>query len=958
MDGTRQHPRRTEALVGRIGAWVTIAVAALALLGPDGHSARGQERPPATSPVPREDVAARQALEAFARADEPALERVANSTECSAWRTVERLIVTHDRRDVASEVAKRCKSADTENLRRYAASRMVQPEDKDRTSRLDRAAGLLESRPADALEALGQLDSDSTATVVRTRAGIIRGFALLGVQRTDDAVACLTRTRSDATAIGWHEAERVACAKLAVIAGTRGDVSAMIEAAQRERELAEELPPGVELRQALSHLSAAFQFGGRWADALTTTERLLPLVSPDPGEERAGMLQNAGSLYSEVGHTERALMLLEEARRAGTSGKVRAERLAAITNEIAAALARSGQLTRALAEYERAIQEYVACRQAYWADATRMNRAEWLLSVSRGDEALSEMTKALANIDEGANAVNRAKAHFVAAHILRDVGRPEEALTHVERARQIGREGDIADVVATAAEHEAWIALRCGDLPRACRAAREAVTLGEITVANLGYADMLALRERKYNAYEAGAIAAGRLENAADFLYFTEVGRARALASCLDRASLRSSEGGDSAASKELSDAANAYVDALDTARATGKGRSVAEVTASLAAVDQNAARVTDALWRLERATHAGRAAIAAPVGLEQLQKHVKGGSVAIVYSLATDPIVALVVTESGSRVATVGSRDEVVKVWTETQESAGRAWSREKSLLLRKLLVEPLQLTPLPKAIIVTADAPVCSLPLAGAMDDVPVVMVPSLSSLVRLEARTLATDWTIAAIGDPLYPVQPDTVVQRVFRRMGPLTRLKHSREELDAIGKVPGVRVEDRRDKEATESGFWRLLATRGSRWKAVHLSCHATVDAAQPFLSGLALGPEKGSDGVLSVGEVFGGHIDAELVVLSGCETALGGDLRGEGSVGLVSAFLAAGADRVLASTWPVDDAATAALMASFYGAWKSGKPVGEALRVAQASVEKVPEWKDPYYWAGWQLWGRP
>jgi CHAT domain-containing protein len=90
------------------------------------------------------------------------------------------------------------------------------------------------------------------------------------------------------------------------------------------------------------------------------------------------------------------------------------------------------------------------------------------------------------------------------------------------------------------------------------------------------------------------------------------------------------------------------------------------------------------------------------------------------------------------------------------------------------------------------------------------------------------------------------------------------------------------------------------------------------------------------------------------------------VKSEGLVGLARAFMFAGAPRVLGSLWKVDDDATRALMTRFYELWnpadgKPGLPTAEALRRAQALVRDDPahpQWRHPYYWAAWVLWGLP
>jgi CHAT domain-containing protein len=94
-----------------------------------------------------------------------------------------------------------------------------------------------------------------------------------------------------------------------------------------------------------------------------------------------------------------------------------------------------------------------------------------------------------------------------------------------------------------------------------------------------------------------------------------------------------------------------------------------------------------------------------------------------------------------------------------------------------------------------------------------------------------------------------------------------------------------------------------------------------------------------------------------VVLSACQTALGKEVRGEGLIGLTRGFMYAGAPRVAASLWKVDDAATADLMTQFYRFMLKEKlSPAASLRAAQLELIKQKRWNAPYFWAGFILQG--
>ena len=93
------------------------------------------------------------------------------------------------------------------------------------------------------------------------------------------------------------------------------------------------------------------------------------------------------------------------------------------------------------------------------------------------------------------------------------------------------------------------------------------------------------------------------------------------------------------------------------------------------------------------------------------------------------------------------------------------------------------------------------------------------------------------------------------------------------------------------------------------------------------------------------------------MLSACDTGLGKEVKGEGLVGLARGFMYAGAARVVASLWKVDDEATADLMTHFYRLMlEDGKRPAPALRDAQITIWKQKRWNAPYYWAAFVLQG--
>ena len=140
-------------------------------------------------------------------------------------------------------------------------------------------------------------------------------------------------------------------------------------------------------------------------------------------------------------------------------------------------------------------------------------------------------------------------------------------------------------------------------------------------------------------------------------------------------------------------------------------------------------------------------------------------------------------------------------------------------------------------------------------------------------------------------------------------------------------------------------------------------HAHLDAESPGLSGMWLSPRDEEDsGFLRLADVMNLRLRAEVVTLSGCETALGKKTVSEGYQGLVRAFLFAGAENVVASAWRVDDAASADVLSGLYRSLREGRSSAAVVvrEVKRKYLERVPESTPekahPYYWGAWMLWG--
>ena len=186
----------------------------------------------------------------------------------------------------------------------------------------------------------------------------------------------------------------------------------------------------------------------------------------------------------------------------------------------------------------------------------------------------------------------------------------------------------------------------------------------------------------------------------------------------------------------------------------------------------------------------------------------------------------------------------------------------------------------------------------------------------------------------------------------------RLLSSRQEAEAI-----IAAACRCRMSATDFEASRATATSPElgQYRIVHFATHGVLNSEHPALSGLVLSlvDEQGKpqDGFLRLHDIYNLNLPVDLVVLSACNTGLGKEVRGEGLVGIVRGFMYAGAARVVASLWKVDDEATAELMKRFYQQMLQGDmTAAAALRAAQVEMWQQKRWHSPYYWAAFVLQG--
>lgn len=225
-------------------------------------------------------------------------------------------------------------------------------------------------------------------------------------------------------------------------------------------------------------------------------------------------------------------------------------------------------------------------------------------------------------------------------------------------------------------------------------------------------------------------------------------------------------------------------------------------------------------------------------------------------------------------------------------------------------------------------------------------ITTAPSIQTLALLDLQPSGRGKNTLIVGNPTMPALSFGLNQPPE----PLEPLPGAEAEAEAIASL--LNVKPLTGGQATETAVLAQLQDA----KIVHLATHGLLDEVRSWSSlpgAIALAPDAAHDGLLTALDVLNTHLNADLVVLSACNTGRG-QLTGDGVVGLSRGFLGAGAKSAIVSLWAVPDQPTAVLMTEFYRQWQGGLPKPQALRQAMLTTQaQYPAAKN---WSGFTLIG--
>jgi CHAT domain-containing protein/tetratricopeptide (TPR) repeat protein len=709
-------------------------------------------------------------------------------------------------------------------------------------------------------------------------------------------------------------------------------------------------------------------------------------------------LRGLGSTYYAFGEFDLASQYLQEAlanAREANDGRTQAIILTDL-----------GSIEFLKQDYDSALERH---RAALEITNSRPGRAYRLVLVAKDLSALGRTAEALASATEALSIAEGVDSQVTVADALQEMGVAyarnhdrSNAITSLNRALKIYDSLGLEAGQAAVLDHLALAARDGGSLDDAVRYSAAALDHVESLRDRVAAPELRAVysaRRGDYYERHVELLMARQLLSVADdrdlraAFATSERGRARMMVDLLSETSRRAAQDGDGARETELYE----ELAALRYQRDRLLEQSNADGEESLRRVLNSMASVENELNLLETdaRSHAAGDVLAPPDPLTaaQVQQLLDRDSVLLQYALGDERSFVWVVTAESIRAIELADRDTI-------ETSARRVYERLRTSppvpatdlnrelrALSRLVVDPVIEVAAGRRLLLALDGalqyiPFAVLPLEVDGQSQPlaatreIVGIPSMSALAAQRARHRLglPSKALAVFADPVFEesdpriartdaVQPAILpwTSLIVRSSAGATldRLVASGYEAEAIaGLVP---LEDRLIASGFAANRHNVLQQDLGQYRFLHFATHGLLDSRYPALSALALSQYdeggRAQEGFLNVRDIYGLELNADVVVLSACETALGREIRGEGLLGLTQGFMYAGAKSLVVSLWKVSDRATAELMTRFYAhMFRDGQSPAEALRNAQVSIASERRWSHPYYWGAFVLIG--
>lgn len=836
--------------------------------------------------------------------------------------------------------------------------------------------------------AIGDLSLEAEATF---QAG--RMFDQLGDQ--PESIRWQLRALELYRTLGQKDRESRVLNRLGNLARATGDV------AESERYFALALPLAREARDpanvadVLNNAGLLLLATGRPEEAIAQLEGALPLARQvDSANVEGALLNNLGEAYRRLGMYDKAVAMSEQAQPV-IARLASPRRSARNLFLMAGSLYEKGDIDKAGQTIAKSLAIYETSGDQQGYATARALQAQMLYASGETDRALATFADVRPLLQKSQNRLGEATMLASWADIDISRGLYNDALAKLDTAVSLSRA--VANQYAeTRSEYLRAVAYQKQDrLDDAVSSIRKVIDSVEAMRGSIARADLrtsyLAAVRSYYDLYVDLQLQRGQ---PAEAFEISERARARALLEGLAESAAKIDKGADAALvarQRQIQRALNAK----ETYRADLALRQ-GEQSAAARAVSAEVETLLEQWTAVRAQIRAASPSYAAlqmprPITVAELQRSLlDAGSAMIAFHLGESRSHAWVIDRDSVTVQALPPMKAIEPLARRYHEALSRevegltaperdkvsAAARAAGRSLAAIVWTPIEARVAGRRLLVIADralhyVPFAALPAASGVPIIArheVVNLPSASVLATLrgDSRPVSLNAATAVFADPVFSTNDprfaaarDASAPAQSRGSdGALYgRLRFSRREAEAIAeRAPGSF--QALDFAASKSA---LVSRNLRQYRVLHFATHGSLNTEHPELSGLVFSlvdrAGRSVDGFLRLHEIYNLDLDADLVVLSACRTALGREVHGEGLIGLTRGFMYAGASRVVSSVWNVDDRASALLMSRFYDAMRTRKRTpAAALREAQLSLLNDPRWANPHYWAAFGLQG--
>jgi CHAT domain-containing protein len=356
-------------------------------------------------------------------------------------------------------------------------------------------------------------------------------------------------------------------------------------------------------------------------------------------------------------------------------------------------------------------------------------------------------------------------------------------------------------------------------------------------------------------------------------------------------------------------------------------------------------------------------------VGLEQIQQALAPSVVLLEYVIADPSSYCLTISRNRTRIVRLEGRariEPLVAAYLKSVKAKLPALAEARALY--DALLGPIRETARGRTIVIVRDGQLHLVPFDGlrepsghfVVETKTVIYSPSATSfhLLSEQKQPRTARNALLAIGGVPYSQSP--INRSGLARgddHGSFTDLPSSADEIE-IAQAAFSKKDSKLllGTSATEAAF---KAAKLAEYRVIHLAVHGFADPTFPDRAALVLLSDRsaGEDGFLQASEIVQLRLDADLVVLSACDTAVGPLQGQEGIANLSKAFLLAGARTVVSTLWQIDDSSSLFLMKHFYAHLLEKRSPASALTAAKRDMLRTFGQKAvPYQWAAFTIEG--